>query len=669
VPLEAPKLDTRTFEDLVRQARLRIPRYTSEWTDFNDSDPGMTLVQLFAWFTETMLFQLNRVPDRNYIKMLQLLNLELDPAQPAKAHLTFTPQPAALVQPIPAGAQVAAQPADGGEQVIFELETGLDLIRLPLDRVLVFDGTGFSDVSQANQSEDTPFRPFGWVPQINNALYLGFKQTEPPALEPIFPQRLHFRVFRERSQAAGRPQLCTTPMAPPPPPVTLVWEYRRKNHEQLWQPLNVYEDGSARFTSEGYILLEGPKDIVETEEGSIQEKLFWLRCRIAQGSFPAGQAPEIEFIRPNVAPAKNLATVRDEFVGISTGTPDQTFTLRNKPVFRNTLDLRIDVPGEAADDSQSAAGQEANRWEQRADLLASTGQDRHYTLNLNSAEIRFGDGRRGEIPVASAEIVARTYRYGGGSRGNVGKGLINTALTSLTGVAEVTNERPAVGGGDEQSVKEFLEEAPARLRCRNRAVTPEDFAALAKQAGGVINATAIALAHPDHPGVKVPGAVTVVIVPDVDDVPPIPSADQIVSVCEYLNERRLLTSEVYVQGPQLLAIKVEATVRAKPNASFGEVLQGVKQCLDGYLSPLIRETEKDGRVVRRVGWQFGQDLHPTNLYGEILKNVEGVDSIEGLTVYVDNRPHERLDKPVIVPPDGLIYGADHDITVVPAQDR
>src|SRR5436189_1615488 len=90
MPLVAPNLDDRTFEQLLREARLRIPRYCPEWTDFNDSDPGMALVQLFAWFTELMLYQMNRVPERNYIKFLQLLNLELQPARPARTHVVFT---------------------------------------------------------------------------------------------------------------------------------------------------------------------------------------------------------------------------------------------------------------------------------------------------------------------------------------------------------------------------------------------------------------------------------------------------------------------------------------------------------------------------------------------------------------------------------------------------
>ena len=52
MPLTAPDFDTRTFDQLVEAARARISSYTPEWTDFNHSDPGMAIVDLFAWFTE-----------------------------------------------------------------------------------------------------------------------------------------------------------------------------------------------------------------------------------------------------------------------------------------------------------------------------------------------------------------------------------------------------------------------------------------------------------------------------------------------------------------------------------------------------------------------------------------------------------------------------------------
>ena len=83
MPLPTPNLDDRSFEQLVAEARARIPRYTPEWTNFNDADPGMTLVKLHAWMTETILYRLNRLPDLNYIKFLELLNVPPRPAEAA----------------------------------------------------------------------------------------------------------------------------------------------------------------------------------------------------------------------------------------------------------------------------------------------------------------------------------------------------------------------------------------------------------------------------------------------------------------------------------------------------------------------------------------------------------------------------------------------------------
>ena len=89
MPLLDIQLDDRRFEELVQEAKRRIPRYTPEWTDLNDSDPGITLVQLFAWLTEMILYRLNKVPEKNFIKFLELVGMELNPPTPARAELTF----------------------------------------------------------------------------------------------------------------------------------------------------------------------------------------------------------------------------------------------------------------------------------------------------------------------------------------------------------------------------------------------------------------------------------------------------------------------------------------------------------------------------------------------------------------------------------------------------
>jgi hypothetical protein len=74
MPLTLPQLDDRTWEDLVAEARALIPSLTSDWTNFNASDPGITLVELFAYLTESLLYRVNRVSEPNVRAFLKLIN-------------------------------------------------------------------------------------------------------------------------------------------------------------------------------------------------------------------------------------------------------------------------------------------------------------------------------------------------------------------------------------------------------------------------------------------------------------------------------------------------------------------------------------------------------------------------------------------------------------------
>ena len=87
--LPAPSLDDRRFQDLVDDAKRMVMRSCPEWTDNNVSDPGVTLIEAFAFMTDQLLYRVNRVPDRVYVKFLDLIGLRLLPATPAQAEITF----------------------------------------------------------------------------------------------------------------------------------------------------------------------------------------------------------------------------------------------------------------------------------------------------------------------------------------------------------------------------------------------------------------------------------------------------------------------------------------------------------------------------------------------------------------------------------------------------
>lgn len=680
MPLEPPPINTLTFAELVRMAQLRVPRYTPEWTDFNESDPGNTLIQLFAWLTEMMLVQMNRVPERNYIKFLQLLGLELRPAQPARAHLTFTAQEGAAVESVLPRTRVAAQPPAGGDPVIFETIEGLDLIRASLIAIQVFDGGAFTNLTEANNNPGTTFRPFGWLPQMGSALYLGF--TPPPPQEPvggIFPQEMSFRVFLPISSESGQPISCRDVQLAPAPPVTLVWEYRPQADPSRWRRLNVFKDDSIAFTREGYLSVQGPTEVAATKVGKVDDELYWIRVRLAAGVYPAGQAPVIDFIRPNTVEAESLATARDEFVGESEGVPDQSFTLRHQPVLPATLELLVTEPN-----------QPPELWERRDDFLATDRDSKHFMLNRATGAITFGDGIQGLIPPASSEITARLYRYGGGKAGNLPKGLLTTLMTPVFGVDSITNERPTTGGRDEQEVEELKQLAPHILRSQDRAVSVDDYATIASQVGEVAKAKTLPLRHPAHPDIEIPGAITVVIVPHAEaaDPAPKPSADLLRRVCQYLDERRLLTTELYVKGPEYQSIQVEARVAVQPYAAFDDVKRRVIAAINEYLDPLGRKLGKQivGQIAgqnavgaasvpstvsaqRERGWNIGDNLFPTNLIG-VIQRVQDVVFVRSFGLIVNGKLHDKLNEAVEVPPEGLLFGvSDHEIAVEPFSEQ
>lgn len=73
MPLQVPNLDDLTFEDLATEMRSRIPHHAPEWTNHNPTDPGITLLELFAFFGDALLYRLNRVSAANRRAFLRLL--------------------------------------------------------------------------------------------------------------------------------------------------------------------------------------------------------------------------------------------------------------------------------------------------------------------------------------------------------------------------------------------------------------------------------------------------------------------------------------------------------------------------------------------------------------------------------------------------------------------
>src|SRR6266498_643116 len=134
--LPAPNLDDRRFQDLVDDAKRLVQQRCPEWTDHNVSDPGVTLIELFAWMTDQLLYRLNRVPDRNYVKFLELIGVRLFPPTAARTAVTFwlsAPQPEAVR--VPSGTEAATLRTESEEAIVFMTTEDLAIVPSSVARV------------------------------------------------------------------------------------------------------------------------------------------------------------------------------------------------------------------------------------------------------------------------------------------------------------------------------------------------------------------------------------------------------------------------------------------------------------------------------------------------------------------------------------------------------
>jgi predicted phage baseplate assembly protein len=643
---QEPKFD-RPFEELFRELRDRVPRYNPRWTNFNESDPGITLMQLFAWLAEMTLHRMSDVPRKNYMKFAELLGLELGAPQPATVRLVFSPKPSERPQVIAERKRFSARGESG--IVTFETTQTLDVIGAVLAGMFVYaDGT-IARIDSPALPEAAPFWPLGRNPVVGDALYLAFKPN--PNNPQPFPQKMRFLALRPEAETSGKPQRIGLQDADLVPPVDLVWEYRPKAARDTWERLNVYRDESVALTRDGYIDVEGPQQIEPAILASLGPQLpaphYWLRVRLDANSYLQGRAPHLEFLLPNAVDAVNLTTETGTTLGASNGRGEQSFSFPKRPV--DPASLQITITG-------NGGGVEID-WKPVDDFFASKAGDKHYTLNATAGSIAFGDGAMGLIPPAGSVIAAPVWRYGGGSAANaVQAGAVKTMVDQIVGVDKVINPRAAAGGSEEQSLDDFIKTAPATLRAEKGAVTASDFESHARSIGGVAKVKAVGGRHPDFPDVVVPGAVTVFVVANTDRMPPLPSAELIRSVCRLLDAKRLITTEVYVAAPAFLEVRIEARLLVAPQASFDQVAQDARARLDAFLSPAARD--------------FGEDLSPASLYAKLM-DVSGGDktirSVEDLVVYVDGQQQE-LRRPMKVRSDTLLYPGDHLIVVRPDPD-
>jgi predicted phage baseplate assembly protein len=647
-------LDDRGFQDLVSEARTKIALACPEWTEHNVSDPGITLIEMFAWMTEMLLYRVNRIPDKLHVALLELLGIRLAPPACATTDIRFT-----LAGPADERIEIPARVTEVGtlrttdeQAVIFQVTEDFTIEPLRPSAYAVQRAGAVKDVGVAGgraKPTGSDRAPFASPPQVGDALLLGFE-------EPI--GRLVMQVEVDGSQARG------AGIDPHDPP--LRWEV--SGPEGSWSEATVLEDLTGGFNfGSGAITLELPRQsAIHAIAGN---RMHWLRCRLDEltRSGDAGvtysNAPEIYEITAApigaVLGAAHAATVEREELGVGEGTPGAEYQLRHHPVLAPAHGETLEVRDPQTENWQS--------WEVRDTFAESGSTDRHCVLDLAGGRVELGPAIRqpdggwrqyGAVPAKGAALRFSRYRHGGGRAGNVAANTLNVLKTAIPSVAAVTNPRPALGGVDAEGLSSARERASLEIRSRNRAVTAEDFEFLSVHASPQV-ARAVCVPPVED------GPVCVHVLPRVDPADRqltaaelIPSEELMAEIAAYLDERRMIGTTVQLLPIEFKAVSVVVNLQVSALANLERVERDVAHALYVYLNPLIGGSPNGPAA----GWPFGRALNQGELFG-VVHAIDGVEFVKILRIYeTDLRTGEQASKPLsghlpLGPAEVIVSGA------------
>lgn len=535
---EIPELDNRDFQQLVEDMIARIPVHTPEWNNFNQSDPGITVIHLFAYMVESLLYRSNRLPEAHRLKFLELLGIPLTPAAPGYGLVVFQNERGPVFPLlIDAGLELFAG------KIPFRTRTPVNI--LPVSAEVFYKQPFHVDpelqseqasITQANMVYDPilkgqpgdHYRSIRLEPPVPNVPLPDIdlrpnSSTLDGALwvALVAPKKVPLKAARA---AIGGETLSmgiypaidieTAPLTPQPVDPTDAERFASSLNFDLITPsstddLEVRERRLTVETAENVLDMPGIVQIQLPDQAELtrreidplvegtgaqpplvedrqlaQRIITWIRITAPMEDRKEQRPVRISWVGVNVARVIQALPVTQERIGIGSGTPNQRFKVANTPVILE----RSTTPGNSAPqptfelrlvDQQG----KPTTWKRIDDLNAADENDEVYSVDPAAGIIQCGDGLRGKrFPFGS--VLLAKYEYGGGSQGQLAIGALSKA-PALPGGIKVLNPVPTWGASDGETLADAQRKISDFLRHRDRLVTQEDFLDITLQTPGV----------------------------------------------------------------------------------------------------------------------------------------------------------------------------------------
>lgn len=671
MPITPPRLDDRSFDDLVEELLARVPAHTPEWTPQQTGDPGRTLLELFAWLADTVLYRANLIPERQRLAFLQLLGMPMQPARAARGVVSVT-----LDEKNPVTAVTLAKEARLPGPVNFESLSELTVLPVSgecyykralsgdeqdelaeviegLRQFHKIDGTvdayvttpafvdGMFDKAGLDVVQDTAdgslwiallaARPED-VAAVKSALAGGGDSSEllnigiAPAVElPASFDEVRRIGALEHSWWISTPDLVDDqPVYSPLRRLSdTTQDYTRRGIERLVMPGGVEDfgvlEGDARKEANAGV---GDRPPRIDDPDRLARLVAWLRLRPADKL----ESMRLSWAGINAVEIDQRQTVRDRVIGQSDGSADQVFQLQATSVEAASFQLQVEESGRGY-----------VQWQAVSDLALSGRDDGVFVLDSEAGTVSFGNGIYGRIPEAGRRIRVAQMRAGGGAAGNLPAGTLQEIEARGVDGAAISRKLKVIQGiaTDGGNAAETLEEAerriPSRLQHRNRAVTEDDYRSLVAETPGANIGRVEVLPRfmPRQRRFNVPGVVSVMVLPRKQmHTPPNPRPDQplIQKVHDYLAARRPLATELYVIGCEYIPVALSVGITVKAGFGHDQVNYDVQQALQRYLWSLSPHGPQG------EGWPLGRSVRDRELE-VVVARVKGVNTVSGVNLF------------------------------------
>lgn len=687
MPILPPSLDDRRFDDLVEDLIARIPAHTPEWTNPRLGDPGRTLIELFAWLGDALLYRVNLIPERQRLVFLKLLGMPLRPALPAQGIVSLgyaQPTTLSATTLVPGGRITGAVPFEmlqettvlpvSGEVYIKRSLSDADAARMGeviqgLTRIHRISGQAHayeaSAIFSGGRAEPDGVDVF--ADSADRALWIAL-------LAPVAPKPEEQDTVNAAARAslgggdAAIPPLLSMGVVPAlkmpelfeqvdtPAPVPVLWEITTRGRGPndtdylTLDPLpgtdttgGLSRPGTLRLPLPDESFIWAPSNDVGVnpragvgdvpprldDTAKASRLLAWLRLRPKPGSEVASLP--LAWLGINATAVDQRQTLAGHVLGVSTGTADQVFQLPLGSVDSDSLKLEVEEPGRGYQpwyrvDDLSAISADAN----------VAREARAFQLDAEAGTLRFGDGVRGRIPERQMRVRMASGRFGGGRAGNLPAGSLaeispKTLDNRPAPPLKVWQPLPTTGGDDAETLALAERRIPAVLRHRDRAVTALDYQriALDTPALEVGRVEVLPRFKPRDRRFDVPGVVTVLALPQkpLSGAPnPRPDRPFIERVFSHVSARTPLSTELYVIGCEYVPMGLAAGVAIRDGFSRDKVLFDVREAIKRMLWPL-----PPGGLEEK-GWPLGRSVRERELEVDISR-VPGVLEVSGINLF------------------------------------